>query len=81
MLELSIVGDDGTLGAPARRSPRPESLRAGERFEVVFNGRHRQFDDPWYEEHVVHVAYRSSPSVGIFLTPSPRLSDLCVDLW
>ncbi len=80
-LEVSIVGNDGALGAPARRSPRPESLGAGERLDVVFNGRHQQYDEPWYEEHIVHIAYRAQPSSRLFLAPSSRVSDLRVDLW
>lgn len=57
------------------------SLPSGQRLTVRFNGRHQSYDDPWYEDHIVHVAFDLHVSTGMFGGPPDVLLDRRVDVW
>ncbi|MBK7398585.1 MAG: hypothetical protein IPJ34_20375 [Myxococcales bacterium] len=80
LLVVAFHGDSGPCGRPRRRDARL-SLPSGQRLLVRFNGRYQAYDDPWYEDHIVHVAFDARPSTNLFATPPDVVLDRRVDLW
>lgn len=80
VLVVTFHGDSGACGRPRRRNA-TVSLTSGQRLLVRFNGRHQAYDDPWYEDHIVHVAFDARPSTSLFATPPHVVLDRRVDLW
>lgn len=77
---LRVTFRGSACGAPPRKNA--EALLArGSRLVVRFNGRHQQFDDPWYEDHIVHIAFGMRVWTALFREPTEQLIDRRVDLW
>ncbi len=76
-LEVTLRG--GACGRP-RRDDAKVVVPAGRRLTVRFNGRMQSYDDPWYEDHIVHVAADARPSLRMFADEDLVL-DRRVDLW
>lgn len=74
-----VPGDEG---APRRAPPPKLRLSPGAWGRVRYNGRFVGFDEPWYEEKTVNLAYQLAPVRGLFTQsqPTARL-DAQVDLW
>jgi hypothetical protein len=69
-------------GQPHRHQAGPIVVPTGARAVVRFNGRFIGYEDPWYEDKIVHVAYGVLPQRELFEAPRPRQALIClVDLW
>lgn len=77
VLEVTLRGD--ACGRP-RRDGGKVSVPFGGRLTVRFNGRRQAFDDPWYEDHILHVAYEARIATAMFADEQLVL-DRRVDLW
>ena len=77
---MTFRGDSGECGQPRRDNGRL-SLSAGQHLLVRFNGRHLSFDEPWYEDHLIHLAFGTHSSTGMFGHPPDLVLDRRVDLW
>lgn len=80
LLEVSFgPGDEGT---PRRPAPPKLMLSPGTWGRVRYNGRFAGFDEPWYEEKTVNLAYQVAPTRKLFTHTQPTaLLDAQVDLW
>jgi hypothetical protein len=78
-LEVAFVvgGDEG---APRRRAA-PILLPTGAWGRARYNGRFSSFDEPWYEEKVLNIAYGMSPVSTLFVGEPGVLLEALVDLW
>jgi hypothetical protein len=70
-LEVAFV-HAGDCGLP-RRAPRTVRIRAGTWARVRYNGRFVGFDDAWYEEKVLNVAFRVAAVRDMFLGTPPSV--------
>jgi hypothetical protein len=69
-------------GKPWRASPGAIELRRGDVGRVRFNGRFRSYEESWYEDKIVNVAYGCSYALGVFTESEPTATlDALVDLW
>jgi len=80
LLEVSFVlGDEG---APQRQAPPKLALAVGTWGRARYNGRILGFDNPWYEEKTINIAYQLPLTRGLFTKTEPAaLLDAQVDLW
>ncbi len=70
-LEVAFV-HAGDCGLP-RRPPSTVRIRAGVWARVRYNGRFVGFDDAWYEEKVLNVAFRVPAARDMFLGTLPSV--------
>lgn len=76
---LAVAFLGGACGRP-RRDDAKVVVPAGRHLTVRFNGRIPSYDDPWYEDHIVHVAFDPPPSLRMFADDDLVL-ERRVDLW
>lgn len=78
-MEVSFV-TGGDEGAPRRRAA-PIVLAKGTWGRARYNGRFSSFDEPWYEDKIVNIAY-GVPAVAALFTGEPSVVlEALVDLW
>jgi hypothetical protein len=80
MLDVLFV-PEGDAGIP-RRAAAPIRLTPGSWGCARYNGRFQAFDDPWYEEKIVNIAYEMPLARALFTSDGPTATlDAEVDLW
>jgi hypothetical protein len=79
---LLVSFGTGDEGAPQRLAPPPLALAQGTWGRARYNGRFVGFDEVWYEEKTINIAYDVPPARGLFTSTAPHaLLDAQVDLW